>query len=139
MVDKQGGVFLCLYGHGEFYGTECPACADGLPPQYLPMRTFEYALDHFGSSYAGPGDTVLIPEDLIGDGREEEAFESFSGLHRCHIVNIRSEEEGELEGEELDNRIKKLEAQQRTLLALRAQHYGDCPQCQQLQLTLKGN
>lgn len=134
MVDKRGGVFLCLYGHGEFYGTRCPACDDGLPPHYLPVRTFEYALDHYGGNYADAGETVLIPEDLIADGREEETFESFCGLHRCHIVNVRSEEEGALEGEELAERIEVLEEQQSTLQQVRKQHYENCPICLQCRL-----
>ncbi len=132
MVDKQGGVYLCLYGHGEFYGTECPGCADGLPHRFLPMRTFEYDLSHYAGDYADVGATVLIPEALLERGDEEGVFELFTHLHRCHLVNIRSEEGGELEGDELEERVAEIEEQQR------AQHYDACPQCQQLHLRLGG-
>lgn len=30
MVDKSVEN-TCSYGHGDYYGTECPACADGIP------------------------------------------------------------------------------------------------------------
>jgi hypothetical protein len=135
MVDTQGGVLFCLYGHGECSSTECPACADGIAPRFIPMRTFEYDLEYYGGNYADVGATILIPETLLGGEDEEVPFEQFTGLHRCHIVSIRSEEDEELEGDELAERITELEEQQRTLLALRAQHSGDCPQCQQLQMT----
>jgi hypothetical protein len=35
LADKTGGLWLCPFGHGEFYGAECPSCADGVPP-YTP-------------------------------------------------------------------------------------------------------
>lgn len=136
MVDKQGGVFLCLYGHGEFYGSECPGCADGLPPRFLAMRTFEYDLSYYGGNYADVGATILIPEELLERGDEEEAFERFTHLHRCHLVNVRCEEEDELEGDELAERIAEIEEQQAVLLAQRAQHCASCPQCHQLHLRL---
>jgi len=96
------------------------------------MRTFEYDLSHYGGNYADVGTTVLIPEELLERGDEEGVFERFTHLHRCHLVNVRCEEEDELEGHELAERIAEIEEQLAVLLEQRAQHYDACPQCQHL-------
>ena len=28
MADKTGSLYICSFGHGEYYGSECPTCED---------------------------------------------------------------------------------------------------------------
>ena len=134
MVLTHEQVRLCLYGHGEFSGISCPGCADNLPPQFLPMRTVEYDLSMHGESYAGVGTLLFIPEDLLQEGKEDEAFESFAGLHRCHIINVRSDEDIELEWEDLEDRLAEIEEQQQRVLVQRREHYPTCQLCRDLRI-----
>lgn len=136
-TNKQ--ISFCLYGHGEFLGSSCPGCADHLPPQFLPMRTVEYDLGSHGESYGDVGTLLFIPEDLLQEGMEGESFEALTGLHRCHIINVRSDEDMELEGEDLEDRVAEIEEQQRRVQAQRREHYLTCQLCRELRIQQAGD
>lgn len=127
MTHTSETVFLCLRGHGEFHGQDCPACEDGVLPQFLPMTTFEYDLSYYGGNYDDVGAFLSIPEVLVEYGKEKEAFEAYTGFNQCHIITHYDEEESELEGERLEWRLDDIAMQQSHLKLQQENH--QCAAC----------
>ena len=78
--------------------------------------------------------TTQVPVALIETfGNEEEAFERFTHIHRCHIVSVASESEAY--GHEKDQ--EGLKAEQGYMLTFAEEHTPVCAYCESLAQQLR--
>lgn len=107
----------------------------GEEEEIIPTIDFEYDLSYYGGDYDGSGDTSHIPVSLIEHFGEEEAFEYFTKLHRCHIIHYTEEESESYGNGQTQDDIDK---ENDWFSVIDEEHMQKCTICQQLQQEIKG-
>jgi len=76
----------------------CPDCSATLNKRQ-PCIRFEYDRNFFGGDYSDVGNFASVPVSLCAAKGYKEAFESQTGVGRCHIIHYSQDELFTLEGE----------------------------------------
>lgn len=102
----------------------------------VPTIDVEWDSTFFGGNYSRiDSSTTQIPVAFVKKfGSEEEAFERFTHIHRCHIVSV-APEESEAYGHEKNQ--ERLNAEQGCMLAFAKEHTPVCAYCENLAQQLR--
>jgi hypothetical protein len=99
--------------------------------QRVPTADFEWDSTFFGGNYESiNSSTTQVPVAFIERlGNEEDAFERFTHVHRCHIISVAAEESEAYGHGKSQN---ELEAEQRYMQAFAKEHAPVCAYCESL-------
>lgn len=97
----------------------------------VPTVDIEWDPTFFGGNYDSTNSSITqVPVALIEKfGSEEEAFERFTHIHRCHIISVTSEQ-SEAYGHEKDQ--KELNTEHGYMQAFAKEHATVCAYCESL-------